>query len=94
MLKLYLFMAAIALVLILITANLEVIGLESDSESNDDQNNLMNNVLTPDDLINNNNINMEIEDANDIALRKYIINSEPTNQEIINSQYNKYYWAN
>ena len=87
-------MAAIALVLILITANLEVIGLESDSESNDDQNNLMNNVLTPDDLINNNNINMEIEDANDIALRKYIINSEPTNQEIINSQYNKYYWAN
>ena len=33
---------------------------------------------------------MEIEDANDIALRKYIINSEPTNQEIINNQYNKY----
>ena len=47
--------------LILITANLEVIGLESDSYNND-QNNLMNNVLTPDDLINNNNINMEIED--------------------------------
>lgn len=93
-------MAAIALVLILITANLEVIGLDSDS--NNSINNSINSINNSNNLLNNNeigpllnnNINMEIEDANNIALKQYIINSEPTNQEILNNQYNKYYWAN
>ena len=41
----------------------------------------------------NNTSNIELESAENITLRQYIAN-EPSNQEILNKQYNKYYWAN
>ena len=99
MLKLYLSMAAIALILILITVNIEFTDENNDLIQN---NNLIQNINSNNNLNNNlntnslhNNIsNVELKSAENIALERYIINNEPSNQEIINQQYNKYYWNN
>ena len=96
MLKLYLFMAAIALVLILITANIEISGAGNDSmifklpDKPKPTTAPMFDIYTP---MENNASNIVLESAENITLRQYIAN-EPSNQEILNQQYNKYYWGN
>ena len=94
MLKLYLFMAAIAFVLILITANIEISGAgnyEIDiPEKTTTEPTQMFDIYGP---MENNASNVVLESAENITLRQYIAN-EPSNQEILNQQYNKYYWAN
>lgn len=95
MLKLYLLMAAIALVLILITVNIEF--------NYDNNDNVLfklpakpstTSVFDMYGSMENNTSNVELESANDIVLKQYIANNEPSNQEILNQQYNKYYWDN
>ena len=101
MLKLYLSMAAIALILILITVNIEftdenndlIQNNNSNNNLNNNSNNNLNNNLNTNSL-HNNISNVELKSAENIALERYIINNEPSNQEIINQQYNKYYWNN
>lgn len=88
-------MAAIALVLILITVNIEISGAgnyEIEIPTNtmvSTEPTQMFDIYSP---MENNASNVVLESAENIALRQYIAN-EPSNQEIINQQYNKYYWA-
>ena len=98
MLKLYLFMAAIALVLILITTNIAINYDDNDnlllSENITEKIPTTTSVFDIYGSMKNNISNIELESDNDIFLKQYIVNNEPSNQEILNQQYNKYYWAN
>lgn len=93
-------MASISLILILITVNVQF----SDSNCQDTNvatnlDNVNNNVKNNNNNLNlnslhNNVSNYEYKSAEEETLERYIINNEPSNQEILNQQYNKYYWNN
>ena len=87
-------MAAIALILILITVNIEFTDDNDNQNLNNDKNNYNFNSKVNLNTLHNNTSNLEYKSAENIALERYIINNEPSNQEILNQQYNKYYWAN
>ena len=89
-------MAAIALVLILITANIDISGAgnyEKEVPEKTVESTEPTQIFDIYGPMENNASNIELESAENIALRQYIAN-EPSNQEILNQQYNKYYWAN
>ena len=94
MLKLYLSMAAIALILILITVNIEFTDDDNENKNSNNDNNYNDDSKVNLNTLHNNISNLEYKSAENIALERYIINNEPSNQEILNQQYNKYYWAN